>query len=545
MLVLIFKNGELINQKYYLDKFKTVVGRISDCEISLPKSKEISRRHAKIIFNNNGYFLTDLDSANGTMLNGKLLKPSANYPLKANDTIVFAEEIICKLGESKHHVSIPSKMSLSDVGNWEANSLIINPKEILNSFAQPDKPADDSRFSIKDKSKILNILIDVEKQLISLRKIDEYLKLVMSLVFDIIPADRRFLMLINEETGILEMKRYEFGKKHIVDVNQNIPYTRTVVEKVMKEKVGIKTQDAIIDDRFSDSESIFRFGIRSVMCVPLWTKEKILGVIYVDNLAKSSDFSDDEFALLVAFANHAAIGIEQVQLHERYQKERRIRDRLERYHSPEIVERLEQQILKGNEQIEAVLREVTIMFADIVGFTSMIEKMSPGILSKLLNGFYELAANTIFRYQGTLDKFIGDNVMAIFGAPVPMHNAAELAVKSALDLQEALKYFNEKNKDPNQVIKLRIGINTGKAITGDFGSLLRMEYTALGDAVNTASRIESQVARVGQVAVSERTYNLTRDKIKYDYLGEFSVKGKAEKVKAYSAKSVLKEMMIF
>lgn len=532
-----------------LNKKEIIIGRISECDITLSKCKEVSRRHAKIEFINNSYFLTDLESANGTILNGKPIKAGTQHPIQVNDEIILADEIKLRVTQADTTQAADSEYNASMIESLTNTSRVFSAQEILEVMEERDINAEeappDTRLVVQNRSKLLQILNRVEKELISIRPIDEYLKLVMDLVFEMLPADRGFLMQRNEDSGELEAKQIKFQKDAIIDSKQLLQHSRTIAQKVMEESVAILSRDAIMDDRFSDSDSIFFIGIRSAMCVPLWTKDHVLGVIYVDNLASSDNFSDDDLALLSAFANHAAIGIEQAQLHESILKERKIRSHLERYHSPEIVDRIEQLILKDkSEKIEPIVTDVSVLFADIVGFTSMLEKMQPLEISELLNEFYQHATNIIFRYNGTLDKFIGDSVMAIYGAPFALENDAERAVKSALELQEALRHVNQ-GRRPDRQIRLRIGINSGKVIAGDFGSYLRMEYTVLGDTVNTASRIESQIAAAGQIVVGESTYRITKNKIHYDYLGEFDIRGKMEKIKAYLAKSSVDDLHIY
>jgi adenylate cyclase len=173
-----------------------------------------------------------------------------------------------------------------------------------------------------------------------------------------------------------------------------------------------------------------------------------------------------------------------------------------------------------------------VLFADIVGFTTMSEKMIPAAVALLLNDYLTRMTEVIFRYEGTLDKYIGDAIMAVFGAPLDMPDHAERAIRVALEMQERLGEWNSEHKDgPN--LRIRIGINSGKAVAGEIGSINKREYTVLGDTVNTASRLESGVAKPGTVVIGENTYALADGKFECRPLGSFSLKGKEREVRVY------------
>lgn len=547
MLVLVVEKGGPINQRFELSQPKSILGRISGCDVVIPYSHEISRRHAQIEFQNNQYLITDLKSANGTKVNNRILTPGESFILHQNDRVTIADEMTFRVELVDQELVAPVyPLQQEDATQFESSSRIISAKSVLDAFETNQKvkeitSAEETAIFVKNKSNLLQILNRVEKELIAIRPIDEYLKLVMDIVFDMLPADRGFLMLKDEETGDLKSKQIKLRQNSNSDTSQWIHFSKTITQKVIEDNVAIITRDAIQDARFSDGESIYNIGIRSAMCVPLWNKDNVLGTIYVDNLSYSNVFDDDALVLLSAFANHAAIGIEQARLHEQLLLETRKRERLERYHSPEIVDRI---IQKDHVSIEAIECEVAVLFCDIVGFSTKIENMLPNEISDLLNDFYTMATNAIFRNQGTLDKFIGDNVMAIFGAPIASEDNAQRAVKCAREMIKSLVELND-DKPPQQQIELRIGINSGKVIAGDFGSMKRIEYTVLGDTVNIASRLESQVAQPGQIVVGEAAYALTKDEIEYQDLGRFAIKGKAEKVRAYLVVEQPEELIIY
>jgi adenylate cyclase len=162
----------------------------------------------------------------------------------------------------------------------------------------------------------------------------------------------------------------------------------------------------------------------------------------------------------------------------------------------------------------------------------MSEKMSPAAVSLLLNDYFSRMTDIIFKYEGTLDKYIGDAIMAVFGAPLDMPDHCVRAIKAALEMRDQLEAFNAEHKD-GPTIRIRIGINSGKAMAGELGGMNKKEYTVLGDTVNTASRLESSVAKPMQVVVGENTYNATKAHFDFRSLGPATLKGKERTVEVY------------
>ena len=178
------------------------------------------------------------------------------------------------------------------------------------------------------------------------------------------------------------------------------------------------------------------------------------------------------------------------------------------------------------------VREVSVLFADISGFTSMSEKMSPSAVALLLNEYLSRMTDVIFKYEGTLDKYIGDAIMAVFGAPLDMPDHAERAIRAALEMQERLAEWNAERKEGPE-FRVRIGINSGKALAGEIGSVNKKEYTVLGDTVNTASRLESSVAKPGSVVIGANTHAMVEGLFECRSLGSFSLKGKSLEVPCF------------
>ncbi|MFA5867645.1 MAG: adenylate/guanylate cyclase domain-containing protein [Actinomycetota bacterium] len=208
-----------------------------------------------------------------------------------------------------------------------------------------------------------------------------------------------------------------------------------------------------------------------------------------------------------------------------------------RYVAPQVVD----EILKtsGTETLDLMgeLREVTVLFADIRNFTSIAEKMQPHEVVELLNTYLGEMTHVVFRYDGTVDKYIGDAIMAVFNAPMKQKDHARLAVTAAMHIQEAVTRLQKDN--PN--ISVGIGINTGSAILGNVGTELHLDYTVIGDAVNIASRL-CRDAKAGELLISHSTYVQIKEYVTANCLDSRMFKGKTEPVKVYNVKNMIEDV---
>jgi len=272
--------------------------------------------------------------------------------------------------------------------------------------------------------------------------------------------------------------------------------------------------------------------IRSAMCVPLWKKDKIIGVIQLDSIRIDNQFNQDDLQLLKTIGSQMAMIIEQASLNEQIREEERILNRLERFHSPQVID----MILKGGVETKDNIMEpkdltATILFTDIIGFTTLSEKMPPREINMILNQFFSRMTDIIFEYDGTLDKYIGDALMAVFGAPMEKEGDAERAIRAALKMRQALTEMMA-NTDAKKRFKVRIGINTGRVVAGNIGSPKRMDYTVIGDPVNIASRLES-IAQPNQILIGEETHRHVKGKFNINKVGAKKVKGKDAEIIVY------------
>ena len=324
----------------------------------------------------------------------------------------------------------------------------------------------------------------------------ELLESVMGLVTARIPCQRAFILLASPAGDLVPEQIWEERPGTITT-----PISRTIARTAMQDRVTILTTDARVDPRFATGDSIRMHGITSALCAPLIVENQALGVVYLESSLSKGGFKPEEEHLLSFMANFAAVGIQR-------EREARFRQRLERYHSPAVVDR----ILRSSQALEGGLMaqrsEVSVLFADISGFTGISEGMEPLKLASVLNRTFEALTEQVFLRGGTLDKFIGDAVMAFFGAPSPDPDHARHAVEAAVAMQEELRRLNRERPEGYPELHMRIGVNSGEAFAGDIGCEQRMDYTVMGNTVNLASRLENAVARAGQIVVGPRTAEL-------------------------------------
>jgi adenylate cyclase len=273
---------------------------------------------------------------------------------------------------------------------------------------------------------------------------------------------------------------------------------------VMGERAALLSQDAAADASLA-SESIVSQGIRSTICAPLITDAAVYGVLYADRLDPLTWFTRDDLQLVTAVAAQTALAVQSARAHERLAREEVARATYGRFMPDYVVK----QILADPASIKlgGVNQTVTVLFADIRGFTRMSEHTSPERVVHLLNRYFTTMSEIILKHGGTVDKYIGDGLMALFGAPQAAPDDAAGAVSAAVEMQEAMTQVNADLRGAGLAeVSIGIGLHTGEATVGYIGSERRSEYTAIGDTVNVSARLETH-ARPGEILLSQETRN--------------------------------------
>jgi adenylate cyclase len=389
------------------------------------------------------------------------------------------------------------------------------------------RPAGERR-SGRDRrgGRLLRLLTEISKTLVTMQPLEKVLARVVELVFEIVPAERAFLLLrdaIDQPLSARVMRNRDGS------VPAKVSISRTIVNTVMRDRVAMLAKDALYDTRLHASDSIQSMNVRSFMCAPLWNQNDVIGVLYCDN-PRSKKFITDDLEVFAALCNYAAVAIEQARLSLRLLDESKRRERLTRYHSPGVINRIMQD---GDAEgaFMAQERDVSVMFCDIVGFTTMSQHAPPQAIADMLNDFFGRMGEVIFEHDGTLDKFIGDAILAVFGAPFEQPDHATKAVAAALAMQRELIKANAEH--PERPLRMRIAINSGRALTGDIGSPKRREFTVLGDVVNTASRLESTVAKPDQIVISKDTLDKIGNAFQVQPLGGVKLRGRDTELEVF------------
>jgi adenylate cyclase len=382
------------------------------------------------------------------------------------------------------------------------------------------------------RERIFQVLVQVAKALLETADLNSLLNIVMEMIFKYLPVERGLLILFDEEGNpVPKLTKFIEGAD-----GRDIPISRTILKMVAQQQVALMTSNALEDARLLGGKSIAIHGIRSAMCVPLWHRNRVIGAVQVDSPIHIGRFAEEDLDLLTALANFAAVAIERAQLSDKIEEERKIRARMERYHSPAVVDEIVKGSIRASTSEKEIRNaEVSILFADISGFTTVSETKSPDEIAEFLSHFFSSAVESIFAYGGTLDKFIGDAVMAFFGAPLPQEDHADRAVLAGLMLQRLIGEWNdEREKTGLPQVRVRVGINSGPAVVGNVGTEKRVDYTVLGSSVNIASRLESGVAKPGQVVISQNTLDRVMGSFQTEPLGEFALKGLQQKLPVFA-----------
>ena len=258
----------------------------------------------------------------------------------------------------------------------------------------------------------------------------------------------------------------------------------------------------------------------------------MLGVLYVDNLTATQRFGDEDLDFLIAFSNIAAVALENSRFAERIKRETIVRSNFERFFAPTLAAKIAgdgDQVKLGGEK-----KPIAILFSDIRGFTSLSETMNPDDVATLLTEYFSVMVEIVFRHGGTLDKFIGDAVMAQWGAPIAADDDADRAMAAAVDMLGELKELNAKWKEAKRPeMQVGIGLNFGESFAGYIGSERRLEYTVIGDAVNIASRLCAQ-AEGGEILLTDSVKKALTTAPKMTEKGSLELKGRKKAMPVFS-----------
>lgn len=508
------------------------IGRAKENDVVL-NDRRVSRKHAFIVAEGDAFKIVDgyveegqlLRSVNHVFVNGTM---QLEARLSDGDLIMIGESRLEYREVAKPtqpiiapppttHLTVDNisvekaaevKFDDSPMGHTQVQisvNELINPSTSLSletAVATPDEIKD-----LRRKAKILELLFEMSKILGTVFELEEIFEKATNLIFRGTPADRVVALLVDDSPGAEPYSLYQIGAKtreaSIERLTSKLTVSRTITQRVMKDRVAILSQDAKTDEQFQGAESIVSQGVRSTICAPLVTQSMVHGVLYADRLDPFAAFSPDHLELISAVAAQTAVTVETVKAHKRLAREEVARANYSRF-MPEYVVK---QLLENPDsfRLGGANQLITVLFADIRGFTGFSENEKPEKVVGLLNHYFSAMTEIIFQHGGTLDKYIGDELMALFGAPTATPDDAVNAVRAAVAMQNRILTLNEELVAQGfWKVSVGMGLHTGEATIGYIGSDRRSEYTAIGDTVNTASRLQSNTVG-GQILISEAT----------------------------------------
>lgn len=525
------------------------IGRAPDNAIVIDDPRA-SRYHAHINSDGSGsYIIID-----GAMINGQLRR-SANrvfingeahfeHQLKNGDRITIGASTL-RFEQTAEERTTEVRYDDKPLGHTQ---LLISANDVMNSVLQgrpgdaavaaPTVAAAGSRDKVMEalqrKANILTALYEMSKTLGSVFDLETIFAKATDIIFRSTPADR-VVALLDEGTGADNLDDVKLNPiatrardQKLNDHARKLTIGRTITRKVMKERVALLSQDAASDEQFAGVDSIVSQGVRSTICAPLVGESRVHGAIYADRLDPFAAFKPDDLELISAVAAQTAIAVENARAHERLAREEVARANYSRF-LPEYVVK---QMLENPESFKlgGVNQTITVLFADIRGFTRISEHAPPEKIVSLLNKYFSAMTDIIFAHGGTLDKYLGDGLMALFGAPTTTPEDAANALNAAVAMQRRVMGINQELIEEGlPALGVGIGLHTGEATVGYIGSERRSEYTAIGDTVNTASRLESN-ARGGEILLSDAAAQAAHGRYKLKPREAITVKNREQPV---------------
>jgi adenylate cyclase len=516
------------------------IGRAPDNCVVLDDPRA-SRHHAFIKSEDGTFTLVDgvmtggqlRRSANKVFINGE---PRFEHPLTNGDRVTIGASTL-RFEQQAEERAPDVKYDDKPLGHTQ---LLISANDVMATVlrskpsASVSLPTRDKEIEeLRRKADILAVLYEMSKTLGSVFDLDAIFAKATDIIFRVTPADRVVALLADNMvedgddvklTPIATRARDERLEAHA----KKLTIGRTITRKVMKDRVALLSQDAAADAQFAGVESIVSQGVRSTICAPLVAESGVHGAIYADRLDPFAAFTPDDLELISAVASQTAVAVENVRAHQRLAREEVARANYGRF-LPEYVVK---QMLENPESFKlgGVNQTITILFADIRGFTRLSEHAQPEKVVHLLNKYFSAMTDIIFAHGGTLDKYLGDGLMALFGAPTATPDDATNALNAAVAMQRRVLGINEDLRAEGMPeVAIGIGLHTGEAVVGYIGSERRSEYTAIGDTVNTASRLESN-SKGGQILLSDATARAARSRYQLVPREPISVKNRVQPV---------------
>jgi adenylate cyclase len=457
----------------------TVVGRAPICDLPIDEPS-ISRRHVRFRVHGDHCVLTDLGGRNGTFVNGEQVTEAE---VKAGDAVVLG-----RFPLRVDHGTVESLVFSDSHALVDDRTSIVRPAAEGSITVADFKPAAASE-------RLLRLLAEISRLLVPVGTLANLLERIASVALNVLPVDRVFVLLMDQQ-GAEVLSRVSRARSNRPVTNANL--SRAIVRRSIQDRVALLGCDAMLESgQVSDN---LPENMRWFMCTPLCTEEAVLGLIYADN-PNSMKLTGADLDVLQALGAYASAAIEQSRQTERMLEGWRLRERLQRHHSVGVAEQMIVQIGANPASVQAPGdRDVTVLMADIPGFMQRTKAMDPAGVAQFLNRCFSVMCEAVFAEDGTLDKFVSDRLIAVFGAPIEQPDHASRALRVAQVIRHALATHGTE-----QPVPLRIALNSGLALAGEIGWTKRREFTVIGEVVSTCERILSYVCEPGQIVMGRGT----------------------------------------
>lgn len=491
------------DSSFALPPGRSVLGRSPEAQLHIA-DPSISRLHAELRVASGQVYIRDLGSHNGTSLNDERL--GAEAWVKPGDTIRCGDValVLRERDEEQPETVGPTRHPFGAQ---------VKPTHTL-ALSHASLPGADPT------ARRLATLLRLGELLAHPASAKDLLGRILDLAHDILPIDRAVLLSESDKGGLEVIASRQDG----ASIPQ--PYSESIVRYVIEQRVAVCFDDAQSDERLHGAASLIAQSIRSAMCAPLVVDERLLGVIYVDNRVSAHTFGSQDLELLAGFANQAALAIHNSALQARLQDTAVRLNTFARYFPPATAARLSES--GGDLGVQELF--VTALFSDISAYTAMSATMAPAEVVALLQAYFPPMARIVFEREGTLEKYIGDALMAVWGAPYSHADDADRALDAAVEMHEAVLRMRETLPRP---IDIHIGMHSGVVALANIGSREYLQVATIGDATNTSARV-CAAAGDGELVITRATADrLTRRRFALTALPPTVVKGKAEPLELF------------
>ena len=458
--------------------------------LCLSDDPRISRKHARIGSENNQFWVEDLNSKSGTRVNGNPVNTQTKQIITSEDQIaigIYVIEIVPEPSNIQTEVDKNvSTLQFTDEGIFGGGTIATEKDvaDVSDLLSQTSDPIE----AVSDAQRYLMVVSELSIVLGTAQNTWQLINIALDYIAHTLQAADGTGIRLSDDTDLYQ---------------SNIGDNRPIFSETLKERV-IDQRSVLIWRQSSQDAAPSLQTIQCAMYAPLIWQDEVYGVIYVNNLYRSDVFGQSELRLLSVIASQLSLGIKNQSFQDDLRREEVIRSNLMRQFSPQVAEqfmRHQDDLSLGGQLVEPV----TVLVSDVRGFTSLSMNMQPSEVMDHLNTMFERLAPIIFAYGGTIDKYVGDAILAVFGSPQSDDNQWENAILAALQMQVELAEIDS-------VFEIGIGIHSGALMHGFIGSPERMEFTVIGDTVNRASRF-CDAAQKGEVVISEAVYEQVKTKV--------------------------------